>query len=71
MAWSPYKDSVISFVRNHPGCCKYDVAKYVTHTWKRDPSKQYYIVNTAIRHGWIVAKKVGGRYFLDLPETQN
>jgi hypothetical protein len=68
MSWSPYKDSVISYVKNHPGCCKYDVARYVTHNRLRDPSKQYYIVNTAIRNEWIVAKFLGNRYELFVEE---
>ena len=61
-AWSPYKDSVINYVREHPGCCKYDVAAYVAR--RCSPNKLYYIVNTAIRNGWIVAEKIGNRYSL-------
>lgn len=64
MAWSPYKEMVISYVQNHPGCCKLDVAKYVTRNPRRNPSKQYYIVNTAIRNGWINAVWIGNRYSL-------
>ncbi len=55
MAWSPYKDKIINYVDKHPGCCKYDVACHVTYNSLRNPSKQYYIVNTAIRNDWIEA----------------
>jgi hypothetical protein len=68
MAWSPYKESVINFVRNNPGCCKYDVASYVTYNGLRNPSKQYYIVNTAIRNGWIEAERRGNRYYLTVED---
>lgn len=68
MAWSPYKERIINFVRANPGCCKYDVARRCTRSYGRNPSKQYYIVNTALRHGWIVAHKVGNRYSLHVPE---
>lgn len=64
MAWSPYKEMVISFVRNNPGCCKYDVAAYCTYNKLRNPSKQYYIVNTAINNGWINAIRKKNRYKL-------
>lgn len=64
MSWSPYKESVINFVQNNPNCCKYDVAKHVTKNILRNPSRQYYIVNTAIKNGWIKAKLVRGRYEL-------
>lgn len=63
-AWSPYKDTVISYVAAHPGCCKWDVAKHVTRDRRRCPSKQYYIVNTAIKHGWIGAQWRGRSYRL-------
>lgn len=63
-ASSKYKNRVIQFVKNNPGCCKYDVAKHCTYNIRRDPSKQYYIVNTAIKHGWIKATKKSGRYYL-------
>ena len=64
MAWSKYKDRVIAFVLDNPGCCKMDVARHVTYCALRSPNKQYYIVNTAIRHGWIEAVRIGGRYKL-------
>ena len=64
MAWSPYKDSVINYVKRNPGCCKYDVALFCTKSCLRNPSKQYYIVNTAIRNGWIDAEFCGNKYKL-------
>lgn len=64
MAWSPYKDSIINFVLQNPGCSKYDVARYCTRNSRRCPSKQYYIVNTALRNKWIVSERVGNRYKL-------
>ena len=63
-AWSPYKEAVINYVKFHPGCCKRDVANYCTFSMMRDPSKQYYIVNTAIRNGWIKSIRIGNRYSL-------
>jgi hypothetical protein len=63
-AWSPYKEKVVAFVRANPGCCKMDVLRHVTYSPRRVPNKQSYIVETAIRHGWIVAFKAGGRYRL-------
>jgi len=67
-AHSPYKDTVISYVRSHPGCCKLDVARHVTRSPQRTPSKQYYIVETALRHGWIVGIYAHGRYLLYTPD---
>jgi len=67
-AWSPYRDIVVSYVRSHPGCCKLDVARHVTRDPRRTPSKQYYIVETALRHGWIVGIYAGGRYLLYTPD---
>ena len=55
MAWSPYKNQIIEFVRENPGCCKYDVA--VAVTYRRNPSKSYHIVNTALKNKWIFACK--------------
>ena len=66
MAWSPYKNMVVNFVSRNPGCCKFDVARYVTHNPLRCPSKQYYIVNTAIRNGWIKARWAGNRWELNV-----
>lgn len=65
-AWSPYKDSVIAYVQRNPGCCKWDVANYVAR--KCNPSKLYYIVNTAIKNKWILAFNHGNRYALFTPE---
>ena len=62
--YAPYKDRIIAFVESHPGCCKMDVAKYCTYNRLRDPSKQYYLVNTAIKYGWIRAEFKRGRYYL-------
>jgi len=67
-AWSPYRDMVIEYVRSHPGCCKLDVARHCTRDPRRTPSKQYYIVETALRHGWIVGIYAGGRYLLYTPD---
>lgn len=64
MSWSPYKNRVIDYVSRNPGCTKWDVAKYCTYNLRRHPSKQYYIVNTAIRNGWIRAEWRGNRYAL-------
>lgn len=64
MAWSPYKDSVIAYVEANPGCSKWDVASYCTRDRRRCPSKQYYIVNTAIRNGWVQATRLTNRYSL-------
>ena len=64
MAWSPYKQTVINFVRENPGCNKYAVAKHVTRSGRRDPSKQYYIVNTAIRNKWIKAVRNANQFAL-------
>ncbi len=68
MAWSPYKNSIVNYVTRNPGCCKWDVAKYVTRDSRRCPSKQYFIVNTAIRNKWIMAVKKSNRYELYTPE---
>jgi hypothetical protein len=70
MAWSPYKDSVVNFVAANPGCTKWAVAQRVTNHPRRHPSKQYYIVNTAIRNGWIRAEWRGNKYALFVPETK-
>jgi hypothetical protein len=64
MPWSPYKERVIEYVRQHPGCSKWDVAEHCTFNSRRCPSKQYYIVNTALRNGWIVGVWRGNRWEL-------
>lgn len=61
---TPYRSSIVAFVTANPGCCKFDVAKHCTWHPRRNPSYQYYLVNTAIRHGWIRAEKARGRYYL-------
>lgn len=68
MAWSPFKDSVIQFVSRNPGCSKMDVARYCTSNPRRNPSRQYYIVNTALRNGWIVGVWNSGRWKLYVPD---
>jgi len=67
MSWSPYKDMVIGYVARNPGCSKWDVASYCTHNAQRCPSKQYYIVNTALRNGWIAGVQIGRQYRLYVP----
>lgn len=64
--WSPYKDRVIEYVKANPGCCKWDVARHCTRSARRCPSRQYYIVNTAIRAGWIKAVFSGRKYSLNV-----
>lgn len=65
-SYSPYKTTVINFVAANSGCSKWDVAAHCTRSVRRCPSKQYYIVNTAIRNGWINAEKVGSKYRLTI-----
>lgn len=69
MAWSPYKDAIINFVRRNVGCSKFDVAKHITRDPRRGVSKQYGPVNTAIKHNWIRVFDYGhGRsYVLTVP----
>jgi hypothetical protein len=67
-AWSPYKEKVVAYVRANPGCSKLDVARHVTRSPWRGPTRQYYIVNTAVRNGWILAFWAGGRYLLFTPD---
>jgi hypothetical protein len=67
-AWSPYKDRIIAYVERNPGCCKWDVARICTRNPQRCPSKQYYIVNTALRNEWIVGGMDGRGYKLYTPE---
>jgi len=68
MAWSPYKERILRYVGRNPGCSKYDLARVCTNSSLRNPSKQYYIVNTALRHGWIEGHKQGNTYKLYLPD---
>ena len=63
--FTPYKNLIIDFVQRNPGCTKMDVARIVTRNPRRSPSKQYDVVNTAIKYGWIKAAKLSsGRYSL-------
>lgn len=55
---------IVDYVRRNPGCCKYDCARIATRNPLRDPSKQYYLVNTCIRHNLIKAIKKSNRYYL-------
>lgn len=64
MAYSPYTTAAVAFVRSHPGCCKYELAAHLTRSPRRDPSRQYYLVNTQVRLGNIRAERRGGRYAL-------
>jgi len=64
MAWSKYKNSIINYVENNPGCSKWEVASLCTQSSRRCPSKQYYIVNTALRNGWIYGYMAKGQYRL-------
>ena len=69
MAYSPYRDKIIAFVAAHPGCSKWDVARHCTRNPQRCPSKQYYLVNTALRNGWIVGSMSGRQYRLFVPQA--
>lgn len=69
MAWSPYKDRIINYVENNQGCSKWELASLCTKSGRRCPSKQYYIVNTALRHGWIEGYFSSGRWHLYTPEA--
>ncbi|HEX5186238.1 MAG TPA: hypothetical protein VFV86_05050 [Nitrososphaeraceae archaeon] len=71
MAWSPYKTKIIDFVSKNPGCSKLDVTTHCTYNYRRNPSKQYYIVNTALRNNWIKGFFRGGRYYLYINENLN
>lgn len=65
-SWKPYNVSpyfrlttshlnVLNYVRDNPGCNKYEAAAAGTRNSRRDPSKQYYLVNTLIRQGYLLA----------------
>ena len=58
---------VLEYVRQHPGCCKYDAAEAGTRHPLRAASKQYYLVNTLIRNGYIKAVRKTNRYELKVP----
>ena len=70
MSYSPYTKKAVSFVKNNPGCSKMDLASHLTYCSMRNPSKQYYLVNTQVRLGNIVALRARGRYFLFTPEDE-
>lgn len=55
---------IVQYVKNNPGCCKYDCARIATKNPLRNPSKQYYLVNTCIRHNLIKATFKSNRYYL-------
>ena len=67
MAHSPYTSRAVAYVAQHPGCSKWDLASHLTYSAARSPSRQYYLVNTQIRLGHIVAIRRGNRYALYLP----
>lgn len=66
MAHSPYTDSAVGFVGRNPGCTKFALANWLAR--RCHPSKLYYLVNTQIRLGNIVAIHQGNRYALYLPD---
>jgi len=71
MSWSPYKETVVGYVSRNPGCSKWDVASHCTHNSQRNPSKQYYIVNTALKNGWIAGRQIGRQYRLYVPTPES
>jgi len=44
-----------------------DVAAHCTHSPRRNPAKQYYIVDTALGNGWIAGELRGRQYRLYIP----
>jgi hypothetical protein len=62
---------IIHYVAEHPGCSKWDVAAHCTRDPRRDPSKQYALVNTALRNGWIAGKLYGRQYRLYVPDEES
>lgn len=68
MAHSPYTNRAIGYVFTNPGCTKWDLASYLTRRPGRCPSKQYYLVNTQIRLGNIIAIRRSNRYELHVPK---
>ncbi len=61
---SPYSEAAVNFVRLNPGCSKWDLAAHLTRNPLRNPSKQYYLVNTQIRLGNLRAERLSNRYAL-------
>ena len=62
MAHSPYTEMAVGYVARNPGCCKYDLARFLAR--RCHPSKLYYLVNTQIRLNNILAMPAGNRYYL-------
>lgn len=57
MASSPYTARAVEYVSRNEGCCKFALARHLTNHPRRNPSKQYYLVNTQIRLGNLVAEQ--------------
>lgn len=55
---------VLYYVQHNPGCNKWHAAKAGTRSALRSPHKQYYLVDTLIRQGYIRAEKRGNQYRL-------
>lgn len=55
---------VLDYIKRNPGCTKFAAAKAGTREQTRCPSKQYYLVNTLIKHGYVKAVKLSNRYKL-------
>ena len=68
MAHSPYTESAVSYVKRNQGCCKLDLAKGLRRNPRYSPNKLYYLVDTQIRLGNIIAFVKGNRYLLYTPE---
>jgi hypothetical protein len=62
MAHSPYTHIAIDYVGRNQGCSKYDLASRLARSCS--PSKLYYLVNTQIRLGNLLAVYEKGRYYL-------
>lgn len=55
---------VLDYIKRNPGCTKFAAAKAGTRKPTRCPSLQYYLVNTLIKHGYVLAVKLSNRYKL-------
>ena len=66
MTFRPHKAHlpVLDYIKKNPGCTKFAAAKAGTRKISRCPSKQYYLVNTLIKHGYVKAVKLSNRYKL-------
>lgn len=62
----PQMASAVDYVSNHPGCCKWDVARYTNpRACRRNNAIAYGPVNRAIEAGLIAARRgKGNRYAL-------